>query len=284
MIALDKKWKCQFQNLHTHTTYSDGINTPEEMVLAAIEQGFSSLGFSEHSYIENIPEHWLMPDATPDYLAELDRLKEKYAGQIDIFKGIELDSYSNIDTSGFDYIIGNVHFCPMWDGVYMEYCHSPWYTAEKFMFYYDFNVLEFARDYFDRYVSYFENTKTHIDIAGHFDVVTKFAETHPALYNFESQKYRDIALDALHAVKKKCDLFEVNAGHMGRKQRSVPCPEPFLLKELKNIGGRVCVTTDAHATFFLDRCIDEVLELLLSCGFENVTILTKDGFVDQKII
>ena len=105
MIALDKKWKCQFQNLHTHTTYSDGINTPEEMVLAAIQKGFSSLGFSEHSYIENIPERWLLPEKTPQYLAELDRLKEKYAGVLDIFKGIELDSFSDIDVSGFDYII-----------------------------------------------------------------------------------------------------------------------------------------------------------------------------------
>jgi len=281
---LDKKWKCQFQNLHTHTTYSDGINTPEEMLLAALEKGFSSLGFTEHSYIDSIHETWLLPDRTPQYLAELDRLKKKYEGVIGVFKGIELDSCSDISTEGFDFVIGNVHFCPMWDGGYMEYCHSPLYTIKKYIFYYNFNTFDFSRDYYDRYVSFFENSRVHIDIAGHFDALTKYAETYPDAFDFESKKYKDLAIEALHAVKKKCDLFEVNAGHMGRGQRSYPCPEPFLLKELKKIGGRVCVTTDAHAPIFLDRCVDEVFELLLACGFDSVTILTDHGFEEQKII
>lgn len=38
------------QNLHTHTIYCDGKDTPEEMILAACEKGFTSLGFSGHSF------------------------------------------------------------------------------------------------------------------------------------------------------------------------------------------------------------------------------------------
>ena len=41
------------QNLHTHTTYTDGKNTPEEVVLEALARGFDSVGFSEHSYLSN---------------------------------------------------------------------------------------------------------------------------------------------------------------------------------------------------------------------------------------
>ena len=40
------------QNLHVHTTYADGKDRPEEIVLTAIEKGFSSIGFSEHTYME----------------------------------------------------------------------------------------------------------------------------------------------------------------------------------------------------------------------------------------
>ena len=39
------------QNLHVHTVYADGKDTPEELVLEAIRQGFTSIGFSEHSYM-----------------------------------------------------------------------------------------------------------------------------------------------------------------------------------------------------------------------------------------
>ena len=38
------------QNLHTHTTYCDGRDTPVEMIESAIAQGFDSIGFSGHSY------------------------------------------------------------------------------------------------------------------------------------------------------------------------------------------------------------------------------------------
>jgi len=38
------------QNLHIHTTYADGKDTPEQMILTAIERDFDSIGFSEHSY------------------------------------------------------------------------------------------------------------------------------------------------------------------------------------------------------------------------------------------
>lgn len=279
---MNKKWKCQIQNLHTHTYFSDGKSSPEEMVKAAIEMGFDSLGFSEHSFIENIRERWLLPEKTAQYLAELDRLKEKYEKQIKIFKGIELDSCSQVSTDPFDYVIGNVHFCPMWDGGFTDYCHNSDYTARKFIFYYDFDTVAFAKDYFERYVSFFDRRR--IDIAGHFDALTKFCEVHKDLYDFESDEYKRIALEALHAVREKCEIFEVNAGHMGRGIRKYPCPEPFLLRELKNLNAKVCVTTDAHSEELLNRCVDETFELLLACGFDKVTILTENGFEEQRII
>ena len=38
-------------NFHTHSTFSDGANTPEEMVQTAISLGMTALGFSDHSPI-----------------------------------------------------------------------------------------------------------------------------------------------------------------------------------------------------------------------------------------
>ena len=34
------------QNLHIHTTYADGKDKPEEIVVEAINRGFDSIGFS----------------------------------------------------------------------------------------------------------------------------------------------------------------------------------------------------------------------------------------------
>ena len=46
-------------NLHSHTTYCDGNNTAEEMVLAAIQSGFDVFGFSGHSYLD-FDDSWCM--------------------------------------------------------------------------------------------------------------------------------------------------------------------------------------------------------------------------------
>ena len=47
------------QNLHCHTTLDDGVTTPEEMVLAAIDAGLRPLGISARIPIEG--ERWCMP-------------------------------------------------------------------------------------------------------------------------------------------------------------------------------------------------------------------------------
>ena len=39
------------QNLHTHSTYCDGNDTLEEMIQTCMAKGFTSLGFSGHSYM-----------------------------------------------------------------------------------------------------------------------------------------------------------------------------------------------------------------------------------------
>ena len=38
------------QNLHQHTNFCDGRDSIEEVVLTAIEKGFTGIGFSSHSH------------------------------------------------------------------------------------------------------------------------------------------------------------------------------------------------------------------------------------------
>ena len=71
-------------NYHTHTTVCDGKNTPEETVLAALDGGFSALGFSSHGYTP-FDLKYCMHD-TEAYISEISRLKEKHKGKIVIIK------------------------------------------------------------------------------------------------------------------------------------------------------------------------------------------------------
>ena len=80
------------QNLHIHTTYADGKDTPEEIITEAIKRGFDSVGFSEHSYMEFSDYPYQMtPERGEDYKREIRALKEKYRGIIDVFCGMEYE-------------------------------------------------------------------------------------------------------------------------------------------------------------------------------------------------
>ena len=95
-------------NLHTHTVFCDGKNTAEEMVISAIDKGFVSLGFSGHAYTEFELTSCMKDEQ--GYINEIERLKEKYKGKIEIYLGTEEDAFAHVDRSKYEYIIGSMHF------------------------------------------------------------------------------------------------------------------------------------------------------------------------------
>ena len=96
------------QNLHCHTTFDDGADTPEAMVTAAVSARLTSLGISAHSPVPG--EVWCVSEEIePRFKAELHRLREKYRGQIEVYCGLEYDSRSAQRFEGYDYVIASVH-------------------------------------------------------------------------------------------------------------------------------------------------------------------------------
>ena len=72
-------------NFHTHTLLCDGINMPEEMVIAAVDKGFDTLGFSGHCYTTYDESYCMSRENTLKYKTEIARLQEKYRGQLEAY-------------------------------------------------------------------------------------------------------------------------------------------------------------------------------------------------------
>lgn len=86
------------ENYHTHTTRCrHATGTDEEYVLQAIDGGLQVLGFSDHApflFPDGYYTHMRMyPDELENYVSSVLTLKEKYAGQIDIRLGLEVEYY-----------------------------------------------------------------------------------------------------------------------------------------------------------------------------------------------
>ena len=268
------------QNLHTHSTYTDGRDTPEEMVLEAIACGFDSIGFSEHSYMPFSPsKSQLRPEDTEKYRAEIYTLKEKYKGQIDIFCGIEFEFNSAMTYQDFDYMIGSVHYLNL-DGEVLGFDRNLEGALAYVNTHFGGDGLAFAQRYYETVAMLPQKGK--FDILGHFDLLTKNNEQGKFI-DTTDKKYLNLGFETIHTLKGKIPLFEVNTGAVARGYRTAPYPQLDFMKEFRKCGYGVVITSDCHDQNYLDCYFEESRQLLQEAGFQTRWILTDDGFKEVKL-
>ncbi len=268
------------QNLHTHTVYADGKNTAEELILEAIKKGFTSIGFSEHSYMSfsDYPYQMTVEDAE-NYKREVRALKEKYKNQIDVFCGLEYEYFSEVPLDGYDYLIGSVHYLEI-DGKKVGFDRSLDAVLLFLNTHFNGDGLAFAKSYFERVKTL--PTRGKFDILGHFDVLTKTNEKGKFLDETD-ERYLAYGIDAIRSLKSKIPLFEVNTGAIGRGYKSTPYPNLEFMKEFKKQGYGAVITSDCHNKDFLDCGYDLAKEMLLEAGFKSKFILTNSGFKEVDL-
>ena len=96
-------------SVHVHSKLCDGKNTLEEMAVTAWKAGLQTLGFSGHSHTPCDLEYCMTQSRTSLYKATIAKLKERYAGKMDILCGREWDLFRDDDPYADDYFIGSAH-------------------------------------------------------------------------------------------------------------------------------------------------------------------------------
>lgn len=253
-----------FADFHTHTTYSDGRNTPEEMVLRAIELGCPAVGLSGHS-----PMPFEDASRVEPFKREVARLKEAYRGVIDIYLGIEYDAYyTPISRDGFDYVIASVHYMRHGE----EWIPTDWSLDRirsdiKRFFGGDF--LGFARRYYELCGGLADDGVVTV---GHFDVISK-NNTDGCLFDEDDPRYLALAFEAADRLIEKNAVFEVNTGAMFRYGKKTPYPSRAIMRHLRERGARVILAGDAHRAEGLCAEFETALEYIREAGFTAIETL-----------
>ena len=84
-------------SVHVHSKLCDGKNTLDEIAVTAWRNGLQTLGFSGHSHTPCDLEYCMTQSRTALYKAQVAKLKERYAGKLDILCGLEWDLFSDDD-------------------------------------------------------------------------------------------------------------------------------------------------------------------------------------------
>jgi len=263
------------QNLHTHTVYCDGADRAEELVLAAIEKGHTAIGFSGHAYMTYSPYYSRRPDLTETYKTEVRRLKKAYEDQIAIYLGLEVDMFAAPDMTGYDYLLGAVHYLQI-GGEYVGFDRSAGEVEAVINRYFGGNGMAYAKEYYKTLANLPEYG--NFNILAHADIITKHSENRD-FFDTGSKEYLHAAFEAVEALAGKIPLFEVNTGAIARGYRTIPYPAVPIMQELHRRGFGAVITSDCHNKAQLDCGFEAAADLLRLCGFREKYILTKDGFV-----
>ena len=263
-------------NFHTHSTFCDGKDTPEEMSEAALAQVFDALGFSSHGYTE-FDLRYCMKDED-GYIERVNAVKEAYKGRLEIYLGTEEDAFDHVAREKYDYIIGSSHYLLTNKGI-LPIDSSKEHFAACLEAFKD-NTLVLAESYYSAFCSYIRSRRP--DIVGHFDLITKYDElaasrflADPA-YNAIAERY------AALAAESGC-VFEVNTGAIARSLRTAPYPAANLISVLKKGGARFILSSDCHDKTKLAFAFDDAKAFLREAGIREAVTLSGGEFVSYTL-
>ena len=253
---------------HTHSIYSDGKNTLEEMVLSAIENGCEEIGFSDHAPMIFDCSWSMDAEKVEQYKNEVLYLREKYKDKIRVYLGIEQDYYS-IPAQGYDYVLGSVHYV-LKNGEYPP-CDESGDVMRCFVDkHYGGDVYAYCEDYFKLVKDIYKKTKCQI--IGHFDLITKFNEKLPMI-DINHPRYVKAIDDALSELFKSDAIFEVNTGAISRGYRTSSYPDDNTLDKIAKSGRSFVITSDTHNVGTVVSNFKEEMERLDKKGYKYIKSL-----------
>lgn len=262
-------------NLHTHTHFCDGSDQPEAYVKAAIDLNFSTLGFSGHAPMPFENKFAIPTERLSEYINEIDRLKKKYMGQINIFKSLEFDYIPGV-TEDFeiltkkyqlDYNIGSVHL------VGNQNTEQFWFTDGGSAVPYDEGLQKnYHGDIRLAVKAYYNQINQMIltqnpDIIGHLDKVKMHNQNR--FFTEDEGWYQQEIDQTLDLIKSKGCIVEVNTRGLYKKRSDSLFPGVEVLKKIKSLHIPITISSDAHHPKELSLLIPETVMLLKNLGFKK---------------
>lgn len=245
-------------DLHTHTYFCDGATSPEDLVLSAIEKGVSTLGIVAHSYTYFDESYCLKLDRYDEFKKEVKSLAEKYKDKIKVLVGIEQDYYSNAKPTGFDFIIGSVHYLKVGEKFY-PVDENEELTKKTIDECFNGDALAYAEEYY-RTISCVTN-KTGADVIGHFDIIAK-ENAGGKFIDTTSSRYINAVDSAIEKLVKTGKAFEINTSRIYKKLSTEPYPKTEIIKKIIEKNGKVIFSSDAHSADMIAYKFEELEKTL----------------------
>ncbi|MCO6487087.1 MAG: histidinol-phosphatase [Phaeodactylibacter sp.] len=282
----------QLANYHTHTTFSDGLEAPENYVLEALNQKMVACGFSDHAPIlfdPSRPYVFMSPGQLSAYLSEIERLKTAYSGRIQIWKGLEVDyvpevisvDSEHIRKAGLDYTVGAIHF--------VDYYQSgrPWYFAGSARGFAKGMEQIFNNDIRSCVRRYFSLVREMVqlhppDIVAHLDLIKKMNRG-GRYFSEQALWYQEEVVKTLEAIAQAGLILEVNTQSYYKHGAEEPYPSRWVLSLANEWGIPMHLASDAHRPEEITAGFQYGMEMLYGLGVPALRVFEDGRWIDQPL-
>jgi histidinol-phosphatase (PHP family) len=251
---------------HTHSVYSDGINTYKDLIQSAAEKGIKELGFSDHLCL-HYPDWAVNRNDFANLKSDIIALKEettliklKFGLEVDYIEGREQEIKEKASKFPVDYLIGSVHYIKSWN----------FDTNQE-----DYENIDIDTFYTDYYSLIQKAASSGLfDIMGHIDVPKKFGY-YPSF-------------DLVPFYKKTAEVFAKSdvAIEINTSGLDMPCREFYpateFIKECYLHHVPVTLGSDAHSATEIGRYFDKAITILKQIGYRKIATFTnrKRSFIE----
>lgn len=274
-------------NYHCHSHYCDGTEVPESYIVAAIEKQMQGIGFSSHSPVP-FASSWNMPQTRlAGYLAEIDRLKVKYADRIQVFKSLEVDYVPGlvgpesawVKQAELDYVIGSVHYTqPLPDGTWWSIDDHLGAFLNGLKQVYDNDIQKAVKYYFALQRQMIQTECPHI--IGHFDKIKMHNRLQP-LFDETAEWYRTEVRHLLEVIAQTGCMVEINTKSFEGNGLLFPGVEHF--DWLRELAIPLVINSDSHHPNHLTSGFQFVADHLLAHHINEVHVLAPSGWLSMSI-
>ena len=244
---------------HMHTPLcKHAQGEPEEYADEAVERGLKGIVVTCHNPIDEEWSPWARMDVDQldDYVALVERARERCAGRVDVRLGMESDYYPGAERwleklhsmAAFNHVIGSVH-------VHLDDYKERYFTG---------SFDELVATYFDHVA---RSAETGLfDTLGHPDLVKNIA---PDEWDFG--RHQEVVGRALDRIAATGVAMELNTSGL-RKKLPEMNPGPDMLRAMRARDIPVVMGADAHTPERVAACFEEALDGLAAAGYEQVSI------------
>lgn len=267
---------------HIHSNYSDGKNTIEQIVKAAIENEFKRIALTDHAPVP-FPSDWNMPyDLLTKYLAHIERIQEEFQNNILILRGLEIDYLTGLrqiaffKNFGLDITVGSVHYVNYFvDGTPFNIDKSKEIFLKGLKQIYNNDIKKFAYDYYSLIIEMVMFDPP--DIVAHLTLIEKFNKSLNYLLNTKENWYRDLIYTALHTIKVANLVLEINTRSFYRGLSDEFVPDLWTLKNAKKMNIPITINGDIHCTDDFGKYWKQAIEFIKAAGYSEIIIFDVNG-------